>query len=108
VLLLNAQHRYRISQISRYDTFDQLADRESISAIAPGLDRSSFLLAAHEIYPPKKEALVVCALEIRPDAEADHEGRTGGKAAKYSLRHGSCHGCPPRYCFIRFFMTALS
>ena len=30
-----------------------------------------------------------------------------GKAEKYFLRDGSCHGCPIKYCCIRLFTTAL-
>ena len=71
VLMFSAEYRYRIRRVARYDTFDQLADCESISAIAPGLDRQSFLLAARSIYPPQKEALGVYALEICPAVETN-------------------------------------
>ncbi len=69
-LLLNEQHPFVITRISRYANFSDLLTHESAIAIAPNIEPENLLLHIREIYPPEKETLGVVALEIKPANDA--------------------------------------
>ena len=65
-LLLNERHYYTIQWIGRYSSFEELLANENRGAISPGISPSELLVKLKELYPPKKEALGLMALEIAP------------------------------------------
>ena len=71
VLLLNREHRYRITRIDRYPDFPALLAAEDPAAIAPDLPAGELLSALRELYPREKEALGAVALAIEPAGEGD-------------------------------------
>lgn len=54
----------RVKRVTRYDSFDDMFDRESAGAINPTASRDEQLRAIRDIFPPEKEALGVLAIEI--------------------------------------------
>ncbi|MBC7234788.1 MAG: ASCH domain-containing protein [Chloroflexi bacterium] len=77
LLLLNGEHRYRITRIAHYADFADLLAHEDPATIAPDLSPEELLPALRAIYPPAKEALGVVALEIEPVPETPVKS-TGG------------------------------
>ena len=70
-LVLNEQHPFIITRISRYANFSDLLTHESANAIAPNSEPENLLPHIREIYPPEKEALGVVALAIKPATDTD-------------------------------------
>ena len=66
-LLLNEKYRYVIRRIGRYASFAELLVNEDPCAIAPGMSAEDLLGRLKQLYPRKKEALGVLALEIQPE-----------------------------------------
>jgi len=64
VLRLNDRYPYVITRIGQYGSHEELLEHEDPARIAPGVSRETLLAALRDIYPAKKEALGVIALEI--------------------------------------------
>ncbi|MCP5100547.1 MAG: ASCH domain-containing protein [Chloroflexi bacterium] len=65
-LLLNEQHRYRITRIGHYANFEEMLAYEDPHTIAPDVPPDDLLPLIRAIYPAEKEALGAVALEIEP------------------------------------------
>ena len=54
----------RVKRVTRYASFDEMFDHESVGAINPTAGREEQLTAIRQIFPPEKEALGVLAIEV--------------------------------------------
>lgn len=57
----------RVVEIRRYKTFDEMAEFEDTSLIAPGKSKEDVLKLLREIYPKEKEKLGIIVFEIAVD-----------------------------------------
>jgi ASC-1-like (ASCH) protein len=71
ILLLNEDHRYRITRIAHYPDFKTLLAGEDPAAIAPDLPPTEVFAILRLLYPPEKEALGAVALEIERAGDAE-------------------------------------
>ena len=55
---------FDVTRVTVYDSFSKMLDSEGVSSVLPGLGRKEALIAYKKIYPPKKEALGVYAIEL--------------------------------------------
>jgi ASC-1-like (ASCH) protein len=64
----------RVTRIARYDSFDEMFDREEVTSVNPLATREEQLANIRQIYPPEREAIGVVAIGIElvdpPRAEA--------------------------------------
>ncbi len=70
----------RVTHITRYLSFDDMFDHESVTSVNPTATREEQLANIRQIYPPEREALGVVAIGIelldppRPQAATVHRG----------------------------------
>jgi ASC-1-like (ASCH) protein len=53
-----------LTRVTRYDTFDEMFDHESVASVNPLATRDEQLANIRQIYPPEREALGVVAIGI--------------------------------------------
>jgi ASC-1-like (ASCH) protein len=54
----------RVTRVSRYNSFDEMFDHESLASVNPLATREEQLANIRQIYPPEREALGVVAIGI--------------------------------------------
>jgi ASC-1-like (ASCH) protein len=54
----------RVTRVTRYATFDEMFDHESVASVNPLASRDQQLANIRQIYPPEREALGVVAIGI--------------------------------------------
>ncbi|MEY8040137.1 ASCH domain-containing protein [Saccharopolyspora cebuensis] len=54
----------RVTRVARYDSFEEMFDREPVASVNPTATREDQLANVRQIYPPEREALGVLAIGI--------------------------------------------